>query len=189
MKKNMIFSGVFVALMCVFGIPAANAQSEEVEITEYCTLDQVQESDAVHGHGIGESRNQQQARSKARAAAIQELGENIMMNLKSFAKNFNESTTYNDDEEFIEVAKSFSQRIVNQNITNVKTICEKGTTYTNAKGVKVYKYYQLVEFDKEKVEKVVYDGLKEAGALKAEYDYKQFQEEFDKAFEDRPDGE
>ena len=189
MKKNLIFSGVFVAMMCVFGISAAHAQSEESDIIEYCTLDQVQESDAIHGRGIGESRNQQQARSKARAAAVQELGENILMNLKSFAKNFNESTTYNDDEEYIEVAKSLSQRIVNQDLSNVKTICEKGTTYQNAKGVKVYKYYILVEYNKEKVERATYDGLKEAGALKADYDYRQFQKEFDTAFEDHPDGE
>lgn len=185
----MILFGAFVAMMCVFGMSTANAQSEEIEIKEYCTLDQVQESNAVHGRGIGESRNQQQARSKARAAAIQELGENIMMNLKSFAKSFNESTTYNDDEEFIEVAKSLSQRIVNQDITNAKTICEKGITYTNAKGVKVYKYYQLVEFDKEQMEMAAYEGLKAAGMLKADYDLKQFQEEFDKVFEDHLDGE
>lgn len=185
----MILSGVFVAMMCIFGMSTANAQSEEVEIKEYCTLDQVQESNAMHGRGIGESRNQQQARSKARAAAIQELGENILMNLKSFAKNFSESTTYNEDEEFIDVAKSLSQRIVKQDLTDIKTVCEKGTTYTNAKGVKMYKYYIMVEFDKEKVEKEAYDGLKESGALKAEYDFKQFQEEFDKAFEDHPDGE
>lgn len=189
MKKNMILSSAFVAIMCVFGMNSAYAQSEETEIKEYCTLDQVQESNAIHGRGIGESRNQQQARQKARAAAIQELGENIMMNLKSFATNFDESTTYNDDEEFINVSKSLSQRIVNQSLTNVKTACEKGTTYTNAKGVKMYKYYLLVEFDKKKMEQEAYDGLKEAGALKAEYDFQQFQEEFDKIFEDHADGE
>lgn len=188
MKKNMFFSVALIVAMCIFGMPKANAQTEE-EISEYCTLDQVQESDAFHGRGIGESRNQQQARSKSRAAAVQELGENITMCLKSFASNFNKSTTYNDDEEFIEVAKSLSQRIVNQSRTNVKTVCEKGVTYKNAKGVKVYKYYQLVELDKSKVEQEVYDGLREAGALKAEYDYRQFKEEFDKVFEDHPDGE
>ena len=185
----MILFGAFVAMMCVFGVPTANAQSEEVEITEYCTLDQVQESNTVHGRGIGESRNQQQARSKARAAAIQELGENIQMNLKSFAKNFSSSVTVNDDEEYIDVSKSLSHRIVNQWITNLKTVCEKGTTYTNAKGVKVYKYYQLVEFDKEKMEKAAYEGLKEAGLLRADYELSQFQKEFDSVFEDHPDGE
>ena len=189
MKKNMILSGAFVAMMCIFGMNNAFAQSEETEIKEYCTVDQVQESNAIHGRGIGESRNQQQARQKARAAAIQELGENIMVNLKSFAKNFSESTTFNEDEEFIEVAKSLSQRIVNQDLKNLKTICEKGITYTNAKGVKMYKYYQLIEFDKTKLEEEAYEGLKESGALKAEYDFKQFQEEFDKAFEDHPEGE
>lgn len=189
MKKNMILSGAIVAMMCIFGMSTANAQSDEVEIKEYCTVDQVQESEALHGRGIGESRNQQQARSKSRAAAIQELGENIQMNLKSFAKNFSESTTFNDDEEYIDVTKSLSQRIVNQDLTNVKTVCEKGVTYTNAKGVKMYKYFTLVEFDKNKVEKAAYDGLKESGALKADYDFKQFQAEFDKAFEDHPDGE
>ncbi len=189
MKKNMILTGAFVAMMCFFGMSNANAQSEEVEIKEYCTIDQVQESDALHGRGIGESRNQQQARSKARAAAIQELGENIQMNLKSFAQNFNSSVTLNDDEEYIDVSKSLSQRIVNQNLQSLKTVCEKGVTYTNAKGVKMYKYYQMVEFDKNKVEKAAYDGLKAEGALKAGYEYQQFRKDFDKIFSDNPEGE
>lgn len=187
MKKVLFFGSLLLCGM-MFG-NVANAQSEEVEIKEYCTVDQVQESDAIHGRGIGESRNQQQARNKARAAAIQELGENIQMNLKAFAKNFNSSVTVNDDEEYIDVTKSISQRLVNQDLKNAKTVCEKGVTYTNAKGVKMYKYYQLVEFDKNKVEKAAYDGLKEAGVLKAGYEYSQFQQEFEKAFEDHPDGE
>lgn len=188
MKKVTFIGSMLLCGMMMFG-NVANAQSEEVEIKEYCTVDQVQESDALHGRGIGESRNQQQARSKARAAAIQELGENIQMNLKSFAKNFSSSVTVNDDEEYIDVSKSLSQRIVDQNISGLKTVCEKGTTYTNAKGVKMYKYYQLIEFDKNKMEKAAYDGLKEAGVLKAGYAYDQFQKEFDKVFVDNPDGE
>lgn len=188
MKKTMFITSMLLCGMMMIG-NVAKAQSEEVEIKEYCTVDQVQESNALHGRGIGESRNQQQARSKCRAAAIQELGENIQVNLRSFAKNFNSSVTVNDDEEFIDVSKSLSQRIVDQNISGLKTVCEKGVTYTNAKGVKIYKYYQLIEFDKVKMEKAAYDGLKEAGVLKAGYAYSKFQQEFDKVFEDKPDGE
>lgn len=188
MKKVTFIGSVLLCGMILFG-NVANAQSEEIEIKEYCTIDQVQEGDALHGRGIGESRNQQQARSKSRAAAIQELGENIQMNIKSFAKNFNSSVTVNDDEEFIDVSKSLSQRIVNQNISGLKTVCEKGTTYTNAKGVKMYKYYQLIAFDKNKMEKAIYDGLKEAGVLKAGYALKEFQQDFDKNLVDNPDGE
>lgn len=185
----MFLTGAFVAMMCFFGMSKANAQSEEVEIKEYCTIDEIQGGDAIHGRGIGESRNQQQARSKARAAAIQELGENIQMNLKSFAKMFDNSITLNDDEEYINVSKSLSQRLVNQDLQNLKTICEKAVTYTNAKGVKMYKYYQMVEFDKNKIERAAYDGLKASGVLRAGYEYEQFQKEFDQVFHDNPDGE
>lgn len=188
MKKVMFIGAMLLCGMMMVG-NVAKAQSEEVEIKEYCTIDQVQGSEALHGRGIGESRNQQMARSKSRAAALQELGENIQMNLKSLAKAFNASFTVNDDEEYIDVTKNISQRIVNNELTNIKTICEKGVTYTNAKGVKMYKYYQLVEFDKSKIEKEAYNGLKEAGVLKAGYEYDQFQKEFDKIFEDHPDGE
>ena len=187
-KKLMLIGSMLLCGMMMFN-NVANAQSEEVEVKDYCTVDLVQQSDALHGRGIGESRNQQQARSKSRAAAIQELGENIQMNLKSFATNFSSSHTLNDEEVFVEVAKSLSQRIVNQDLSNIKTICEKGVTYTTASGTKMYKYFQLVEFDKSKMEKAAYDGLKEAGVLKADYEYRQFQKEFDKIFEDKPDGE
>ena len=183
----MILSGALVAMMCVFGMPNANAQ-EEVEIKEYCTVDQFQESNGIHGRGIGESRKQQMAREKARAAAIKELGENIQMNLKSLAIDYSESMSLDDEEAVIEGTRQMSKRIVDQNMSNLKTVCEKAVTYTNPKGVKMYKYYQMVEFDKSKIEKAAYDNMKKEGLIKASESFEKFEEKFDNKFKDMPDG-
>jgi hypothetical protein len=177
MKKNIIFTGAFVAMMCVFGMSTANAQSDVEDVKEYCTLDQFKDGKTLHGRGIDKSRDQQQARSKARSAALQELAENLEMNIKSFVRDYRHSVEINDDEEIIKLSGSLSQRVVDQNMKNISTVCEKGITYTNDKGVTIYKYYQIVECDKAKVQKAVYEGLKKEGVLKAEYSYQQFLKE------------
>lgn len=188
MKKNLILTGAFVAMMCFFGMSNVNAQ-EEVEIKEYCPIEQFQDGNALHGRGIGDSRDQQMAREIARDEARSELAGNIMLNLKSLTQKYKGQTKHNDDEEFIRVVKNMSQQIVDQNISNLKTVCEKGVTYKNSKGVKMYKYYHVVEYDKEKIEKAAYDGLKKEGVLKANEDFNNFKKEFEGVFKDQPEGE
>lgn len=187
MKKNLILTGAFVAMMCFFGMSNVNAQ-EEVELKEYCTVDQFQEGNGIHGRGIGESRKQQMAREKARAAAIKELGENIQMNLKALTIDFSKGVTLDDEEAVMEATVQMSKRIVDQNMSNLKTVCEKAVTFTNPKGVKMYKYYQMVEFDKSKMEQAAYDNMKKEGLLKANESFEKFKDEFDKVFKDMPDG-
>ena len=187
MKKNLILTGAFVAMMCFFGMSNVNAQ-EEVETKEYCTVDQFQEGNGIHGRGIGESRKQQMAREKARAAALKELAENIQMNLKALTIDYSKSVSLNDEDAVIEGTRQMSKRIVDQNMSNLKTVCEKGVTYTNSNGVKMYTYYQMVEFDKSKLEKAAYDSMKKEGLLKANESFENFSEKFDNVFKDMPDG-
>lgn len=182
----MILTGAFVAMMCFFGMSNVNAQ-QEFDIVEHCTIDQFQDSESLHGRGIGESRKQQIARDKARASAVQELGENIEMNLKALAMFYGGSKMVNDEELATEVSKKMSKRIVNKIISNIKTVCEKGVTFTNPKGVKMYKYYQMVAWDKAKFEKEAYEQLKEEGLITADEDFNNFQQVFDKEFQDNPE--
>ena len=186
MKKTTILSGALVAMMCFIGMPGANAQSGEQEIVEYCTIDQFQGNDALYGRGIGESRNQQQARNKARASAIHELGENVEVGLKGLAMDGSNSDIINDDEEYIARTTTISKRVVDKTLSSLKTVCEKGVTYTNAKGIKVYKYYQVVEINKDVLKQAAYDGLSEAGMLKVGTKMKDLESAFDKAFSNIP---
>lgn len=180
--KKIVFIGATMLLGMVFFGNRTFAQTEEVEVKVYCD-DYNSDGNCMRATGIGESRKQQQSKLKARTAALEELASKIEMTLNMYAKDFTSSMEYNEEEDFAAVSGKISEQIVKNSFSNYKTVCEKFTTYTDAKGVKKYKCYMALEFTKKDVEKAVYDGLSKEGALKVGYAYSQFQKEFDKAFD------
>ncbi len=179
MKKVILISALFAMTFMVGN--TVFAQTEEVEEKDYCA-EYVFDNDAARGKGVGESRDRQIARMEARTEALEELASKIQVTVKMYAQMFKASMKFNDEESVAGVTAKISEQIVNQKL-QYKTVCEKATSYYDARKTKKYKCYMAVEVKKEEAEKMVYDQLSAEGALKAGFAYTQFKQQYDQVWE------
>lgn len=164
------------------------AAMQEVDIAdEPCT--EVGSADAyVRARGIGESLQQQMARTKAQANAVREMGAKIGSSVQALLKQYSSEdaiSVLTDDNaaegmSFEERTQSMIKQKVDQNLS-YSTFCEKTRTYMK-NNKKVYKCYITIQAGKDELLKPVYDGLQSEATTKLNIDYNKFSEEFDKEF-------
>lgn len=164
------------------------AAAQEVDINdEPCT--EVGSSESyIRARGIGESLQQQMARTKAQANAIRELGSKIGTTVQALIKHFaNEETisVLTDDNaadgmSFEEKINSMTKLKVEQNLS-YNTFCEKTRAYMK-NNKKIFKCYMTIQAGKDDLLKPIYDELQKKAENKLNADYNSFSEEFDKEF-------
>lgn len=164
------------------------AAAQEVDITdEPCT--EVGSSDSfIRARGIGESLQQQMARTKAQTNAIRELGSKMGTAVQALIKHFaNEETisvltddTSADGMSFEEKINSMTKLKVDQNLS-FSTFCEKTRAYMK-NNKKIFKCYMTIQAGKDELLKPVYEELQKKANNKLNADYDSFSEEFDKEF-------
>ena|SRR6056297_815578 len=160
---------------------ATNVAAEEEElITYYCSgPDYRTDKKHFRSNAIGESNDQMVARKKAMSNAKAALAGQIETVIKGTTDNYVNSREFNNVEEVEERFETLNREVVNQQLNNVKTICQKHTRTQSGK----YKTYLAIEMDVDALEEAMKRRLSRDKQLKIDYDYEKYKETFEKEME------
>ncbi|RUT73515.1 LPP20 family lipoprotein [Ancylomarina longa] len=156
-------------------IVSNKAQGEEL-IEVYCTGPDYQ-SDKNHfrASAIGESLDQMVSKKKAGTNARAELATLIQSTVQGTIDNYVNSTELNNVEQVEERFEGLTREVINQQLNNIKVICEKQTRT----GQNKYKTYIAIEMNADDLEEVLNQKISQDEKLKVDYDYNKFKETFE----------
>lgn len=163
------------------------AAMQEVDVDEPCM--EAGSSDAyIRARGIGESLQQQMARTKAQTVAVRDLGAKIGTAVKALIKHYASEDAIStmtdnasaDGMSFEEKIETMTKQKVDQNLS-FSTVCEKTRSYMK-NNKKVYKCYMTVQAGKDDLLKPIFSEIQKEANNKLNIDYNRFSEEFDKEF-------
>lgn len=166
---------------------AAEKAAQEVDLDEPC-MDANSTDTYLRARGVGESLQQQAARTIAQTYALRDLAAKISVAVKSVLKSYfnNETTdTMTDDSSatgmyFEEKTENMVKQVVDQNL-RYSTPCEKTRTYMK-NNRKIYKCYMVVQVGTDDMLKPIYNQIQKENTIRLNQDYEKFKEEFDKEF-------
>jgi len=154
---------------------SAKKQGEEL-LQVYCTGPDFQSNKAFfRASAIGESLDQMVSKKKAGTNARAELASLIASTVKGTIDNYVNSTEMNNVEQVEERYEGLTREVINQQLNNIKVICEKQTRTDLNK----YKTYIALEMSSEDLEKAISERLSQDEKLKVDYDYNKFKETYD----------
>ncbi len=160
---------------------ATNVAAEEEQlVTFYCDGPEYRtDKKAFRANAIGESQDQMVARKKAMSNAKAALAGQIQTVIKGTTDNYVNSREFNNVEEVEERFETLTREVVNQQLNDVRTICQKHTRTKNGK----YKTYLAIEMSTDALEEAINNRLSKDKRLKVDYDYEKYKETFDKEME------
>jgi len=176
------------ALIIVLGLSSCGSkkkatnvsETEEELITYYCSgPDYRTDKKHFRANAIGESSDQMVARKKAMSNAKATLAGQIETVIKGTTDNYVNSREFNNTEEVEERFESLNREVINQQLNNVKTICQKHTRTKSGK----YKTYVAIEMSVGALEEAMKNRLSKDKRLKVDYDYEKYKETFEKEME------
>lgn len=176
------------ALIMVLGLSSCGSkekatnvsENEEELITYYCSgPDYRTDKKHFRANAIGESSDQMVARKKAMSNAKAALAGQIETVIKGTTDNYVNSREFNNTEEVEERFESLNREVINQQLNNVKTICQKHTRTDGGK----YKTYVAIEMSVDAMEEAMKNRLSKDKRLKVDYDYEKYKETFEKEME------
>lgn len=131
-------------------------------------------------NALGESMDQATAKKKAMSNARADLAGAINTRVKAVIDNYVNSREMQNREEIGERYESLAREVVDQQLTGVKTICEK-TMKVNATGN--FKTYVAIELSAQELLAAYNQRLSSDERLRIDYDYEKFKETFEKEME------
>ncbi|MBK7382127.1 MAG: LPP20 family lipoprotein [Flavobacteriales bacterium] len=160
---------------------AAPPPSGEVEVKVECSGPEFFTDNKVfRANALGESMDQATAKKKAMSNARADLAAAINTRVKAVVDNYVNSREMQNREEVGERYESLAREVVDQQLTGVKTICEK-TMRVSATGN--YKTYVAIELSAQELLSAYNERLSSDERLRVDYDYEKFKETFEKEME------
>jgi hypothetical protein len=126
-------------------------------------------------NSIGESQDQVTSKKKALANARAELAASIQTTVKAVTDNYTNSREMNNKEQVEERFEQLNREIVNQQLTGLKTICEKLVKTGQA----TYKTYIAIELSADDLVATYNERLSQDDRLRIDYDYEKFKNTFE----------
>jgi hypothetical protein len=180
MKKFTYTLIVLAAAVFVVGCKGKKEASKpkgETEVVVPCSgSDFFTTSKVFRANSIGESQDQVASKKKALANARNELAASIQTTVKSVTDNYLNSREMNNREEVEERFEQLGREVVDQQLTGIRTICEK--LMRTEQGT--YKTYIALELSAADLVSAYNEKLSKDERLKIDYDYEKFKETFDK---------
>jgi hypothetical protein len=127
-------------------------------------------------NSIGESSDQVASKKKALTNARAELAASIQTTVKTVTDNYLNSREMNNREDVEERFEQLNREVVDQQLTGVRTICEKLMKTSTGS----YKTYIALELSASDLVSAYNEKLSKDERLKIDYDYEKFKETFDK---------
>ncbi len=154
---------------------SAKKQGEEL-LEVYCTGSDFQSNkNYFRASAIGESLDQMVAKKKAGVNARAELATLISSVVRGTIDNYTNSTELNNVEQVEERYEGLTREVINQQLSNIKIICEKQTRTAEKK----YKTYLAVEMSVKDLKEALNKKLSQDDKLKVDYDYERFVKKFE----------
>lgn len=189
MKTNMYKPfGLLLAGAIVFGGTFTSCKSSK-EVTDvknetlievYCSGPEYRsDKNNFRANATGESTDMEIARKKASSNCKAALAAQIETTIKGVTDNYVNSREFNNVEEVEERFEALNREVVNQQLNNVRTICEKITQTKTG----TYKCYMAIEMGVDSMEEALNNRLSKDQRLKVDYDYEKYKETFDKEME------
>ncbi|PKP39067.1 MAG: hypothetical protein CVT98_03470 [Bacteroidetes bacterium HGW-Bacteroidetes-15] len=181
----ILFAGAFTLASCG-GSKKTTDASLGKELNIPCSDDEFH-SDKTHfrGTGMGESTNLSAARRKASLDANAMLAASVNRTIKTVSDRYTQDITVGDASEFAEKFEDMTRSVVNQQLNNVATVCNK-TFQKEGK----YSVYVAVEVAKDEMLNNISDRISKDDRLRLDYDKMKFEnifnEEMSKLENERP---
>ncbi len=180
--------GLLLAGAVIFGSTFTSCKSSK-EVTDvknetlievYCSgPDYRSDKSTFRANATGESTDMEIARKKASSNSKAALASQIQTTIKGVTDNYVNSREFNNVEEVEERFEVLNREVVNQQLNNVITICEKITQTKSG----TYKCYMAIEMSVDALEEALNNKLSRDQRLKIDYDYEKYKETFDKEME------
>ena len=178
----VVFGSTFTS--CKSSKEVSNVKNETV-IEVYCSgPDYRSDKNTFRANSIGESSDQVVARKKAMSNTKADLAGLIETIIKGTTDNYTNSREFNNVEEVEERFETLSREVINQQLNNIKVICEKQTITKEGR----YKTYIAIEMSVDALEEALNNKLSRDQRLKVDYDYEKYKETFDKEMEKLENG-
>jgi len=178
----VVMSGAFTS--CKSSKEVSNVKNETV-IEVYCSGPEYRsDKNNFRANSIGESSDQVVARKKAMSNVKADLAGLIQTVIKGTTDNYTNSREFNNVEEVEERFETLTREVINQQLNNVKVICEKQTITNQGR----YKTYIAIEMGVDALEEALKNKLSKDQRLKVDYDYEKYKDTFDKEMEKLENG-
>lgn len=172
----LVLAAAVFAVGCKGKKEAAQPKGE-VEVIVPCSGSEYFTTNKVfRANSIGESSDQVASKKKALSNARAELAASISTTVKAVTDNYLNSREMNNREEVEERYEQLNREVVEQQLTGVRTICEK--LMRTEQGT--YKTYMALELSAADLVSAYNERLSKDERLKIDYDYEKFKETFDK---------
>lgn len=180
--------GLLLAGAVIFGSTFTSCKSkQEVSSVKNETLIEVHcsgpdyrsDKNNFRANSIGESSDQVTARKKAMSNAKADLAGLIQTVIKGTTDNYVNSREFNNVEEVEERFEALNREVINQQLNNIRVICEKQAITKDNR----YKTYVAIEMAVDALEEALNNRLSKDQRLKVDYDYEKYKETFDKEME------
>ena len=182
MKKfNLLLSITIMLLVAFTGCKSkekvAKPEKGETLVTSYCAGEKsfMSDKDFFRSSAVGESMDQSVSKKKAMSNAKAELSGLIQTTMKGVTDNYVKSSGFNNVEGLEVKFEGNTREVINQNLSNVKVVCEKQTKTAEGN----YKTYICLEVSATDIVKGVGSKLSADKELKIDYDYEKFKKTFD----------
>ncbi|MBK8227910.1 MAG: LPP20 family lipoprotein [Flavobacteriales bacterium] len=190
-KTTRTLSMAFAAVLLAGGMTACKSKKKQAEVkpdptgeTEViipCSGPEFFTDNKVfRANNLGESMDQATSKKKAMSNARADLAAAINTRVKAVIDNYVNSREMQNREEIGERYESLAREVVDQQLTGVKTICEK-MMRVNATGN--YKTYVAIELSAQELLSAYNERLSNDERLRIDYDYEKFKETFEKEME------
>jgi hypothetical protein len=190
MKKMKTISklvlGAFLIVGSVAVVGCKGKQKSEPKvagekvITMHCFgSDYFSSKSHLRASGLGESMDRMTAIKKAKNEAKTALASSIETTIKATIDNYVNSREMNNKEQVEEKFEGLSREVINQKLSNVKTICEVLTEKKEGGFVA----YTSVEMKAGDLLEAINERITKEETLRIDYDYENFKNTFDKEME------
>ncbi|MGL4364301.1 MAG: hypothetical protein ACRCSB_03770 [Bacteroidales bacterium] len=177
MKKPLFFAAIItitasMILSCKSPQSIVKAAGEK-EVSVPCD-DKKTDKDFFRGWGVGESKDLNTARDKARMSANAAMAGSISTTIKQVLERYvNDAGQKPSD--YAETFEGMTKQVVNQKISNISVCCNK--TVQTQEGM--YKVYMALEANKEEVYKTLEKGAESQKKLETLFNREKFRQNFD----------
>ncbi len=194
MKKNSLRTFLMMVLAAIIIVPTmqsckskkeAQVSDDEVLIQTYCSgPEYFTDNEYFRANSIGESTDQVMSKKKALSNAKAELAGSIETTVKAVIDNYFSSHEANNVEDIREKYEGLSREVIKQELSGIKTICEKQTKTKQG----TYKTYIAIELAGDEITNAMKDRLSKDTKLEIDFQYEKFKDELEKEMENYREG-
>jgi hypothetical protein len=151
---------------------------DEIEISIPCSGgDYRSDNEYIRASSMGESQDITIAKKKAKNNTLQELASKVKTTVQSVVDNYQNSTGTQDGENISKRFEALTREVVDIELSNYKTVCEKLTKTKDGK----YRSYLAYEIEVEALLKPLSEKISQDEVLKIDYNYEKFKKNFEDA--------